>query len=243
MNFSRGTYWRVTLRDSLEGSLEIFNVTFGRDQDGELSCWPNLFPLMQIFWVQTKPGWIHFTALMYVSTRAVCDALSVYYINSRRLESSELALSEMEFNILTTGSSSKIWYYSAPQMRVPLNVAYMSFPTVLATYSPGSNVGSLHWIWRTDTRQWRMEHEDSACISSGTCVSLLLAFWLIFPWGLGMKVHLSLKACSWAGRFNWRESCCNWLSWTSSLLDLVEDDLRMKLKKIKFKMWKVRELA
>ena len=27
----------------------------------------------------------------------------------------------------------------------------MSYPTILATYAPRGNVGSLHWLWKTDT--------------------------------------------------------------------------------------------
>ena len=34
--------------------------------------------------------------------------------------------------------------------RIQLLKCGLSFPVVLATYSPGSNVGSLHWLWRTD---------------------------------------------------------------------------------------------
>ena len=26
----------------------------------------------------------------------------------------------------------------------------MTFPAILATYAPGSNIGSLHWLWQTD---------------------------------------------------------------------------------------------
>ena len=29
----------------------------------------------------------------------------------------------------------------------------MSSPTILATYAPGGNVGSLHWLWKTDATE------------------------------------------------------------------------------------------
>lgn len=135
---SRGKYWRVTPKDCLE----ISNATFGPDRDfrGMLSY------IGQVnLWVQREPRLILFTAQQL---RTTCDALSVQYINPGRSEPSELTdiSSALEFNTLDLDDllpKDRRRRYE----RIQLIKCGLLFPAVLASYSPGSNISSLHWIW------------------------------------------------------------------------------------------------
>ena len=88
-----------------------------------------------------------------VPVRSICDALSVLFIKPRHSKPPELvqislAIAEVEVNVPVDLEdflpSDRHRRYDCIQL------LKCGLSAMLATYSPGSNVGSLHWLWRTD---------------------------------------------------------------------------------------------
>ena len=93
-----------------------------------------------------------------VPARTVGNALTVEYISSRLTVPAELdafsaAVSNAGVNVAididTLLPSDRRQRYD----HIQLLKQGMSHPTILATYAPGGNVGSLHWLWKTDATE------------------------------------------------------------------------------------------
>ena len=87
--------------------------------------------------------------------RTVANALTVQYVSARHLVSSEL--SEISTAVCAAGTNVPVDLESLLPRdrcrrydRVQALKCGLSSPVVLATYSPGSNIGSYHWLWLTD---------------------------------------------------------------------------------------------
>jgi len=85
----------------------------------------------------------------------VANALTVQYVSAHHLVPSEL--SEISAAVCAAGVNVPVDLdrlitrdHHRRYDRVQVLKCGLSFPAVLATYSPGSNIGSYHWLWLTD---------------------------------------------------------------------------------------------
>ena len=88
--------------------------------------------------------------------RVVANALTIQYVSAHHLVQSKL--SEISAAVCAPGANVPVDLdrliprdYRHRYDRVQVLKCGLCFPVVLATYSPGSNIGSYHWLWLTDT--------------------------------------------------------------------------------------------
>ena len=93
-----------------------------------------------------------------VPARTVGNALTVEYISTRLTVPNELdafsaAVSSAGFNVAVDIDSLLPSDRRQRYDRIQLLKQGMSSPAILATYAPGGNVCSLHWLWLTDATE------------------------------------------------------------------------------------------
>ena len=93
-----------------------------------------------------------------VPARTFGNGLTVEYISSRLMVLTELdafsaAVSSAGVNVAVDIDSLLPSDRRQRYDRIQLLKQGMSSPAVLATYAPGGNVGSLHWLWQTDSTE------------------------------------------------------------------------------------------
>ena len=87
--------------------------------------------------------------------RTVGNALTVKYVSSRHAVPTEVgsicaAVSSAGVNVPYDINSLLPGDRRRRYDCIQIVKQGMTFPAILATYSPGSNIGSLHWLWQTD---------------------------------------------------------------------------------------------
>ena len=87
--------------------------------------------------------------------RTVGNALTVEYVSSRHAVPTEVdsicaAVSSVGVNVPVDINSLLPGDRCQRYDCIQILKQGMTFPAILATYAPGSNIGNLHWLWQTD---------------------------------------------------------------------------------------------